>query len=683
MSASAVDIIIPIHGAADDLARCLASVARHTDLRTHGLLLALDGAQDADLEVALAQHAPAAARVLRFPDRLGFTGNANRAMRESRRDVVLLNSDTQVAAGWLDGLLAAAASDRQIGTVTPLSNNAALCSVPTGFEDNLLPLGWDVDQMAALVARVAQRCHPALPTAVGFCMWIRRSLLTAIGMFDQAHFPRGYGEENDFCLRASAAGWRHVCADDVYVQHAGQRSFGSEKAALQQAGCRMLRRLHPDYEATVAAFMRADPLDPVRARIVAALRAAQGSLIGGGSTAVGSTPRKVVHLVHGWPPLAMGGTEHYAWWLAHLQRRHREVAVYARMDDRSRAQGTALEINDRGIRVRVLNNQCMQRNPFARNAIHSWTFDRDFRRFLEIEQPDLVHVHHLVGHALSLSGVLRQLGVPIVRQVQDWWGLCATANYTHASGARCSGPSLARCTQCVVLTRIRPMAASNRLLHLARRLAARRSLKHADAYVMGSDCIRRDYTQAGMFAPGVPVHVCEYGVERPATSPPRRAPALPLRFGFIGAASPHKGLQIARAAFAGIDPALAVLEVWGYAGRRFAEDEKDQVYAAMDVLLFPSVGLESFGLAAREAMVRGVPVLASHDGALKELPAARFFPNGDVAALRAEVLALAQDPTAVQRWAAGLPAVRDTAAHATEIEAIYTDVLSRYPRRAS
>ena len=41
-------------------------------------------------------------------------------------------------------------------------------------------------------------------------MYIRRDCLDAVGPFDEAAFGRGYGEENDFCLRASHLGWRHV-----------------------------------------------------------------------------------------------------------------------------------------------------------------------------------------------------------------------------------------------------------------------------------------------------------------------------------------------------------------------------------------------------------------------------------------------------------------------------------------
>ena len=50
---------------------------------------------------------------------------------------------------------------------------------------------------------------------------------------DAVTFGKGYGEENDLCMRARARGWRHVLAADVYVHHVGGRSFGRRARALR------------------------------------------------------------------------------------------------------------------------------------------------------------------------------------------------------------------------------------------------------------------------------------------------------------------------------------------------------------------------------------------------------------------------------------------------------------------
>jgi glycosyltransferase involved in cell wall biosynthesis/GT2 family glycosyltransferase len=684
-----VDVVIPIYGAASELARCLDSVARETDLARHGAILIVDGPQDDAVERAV-EGFPATL-VQRNDVRRGFVASVNRGMAASSRDVVLLNSDTVVTPRWLEQLIAAAASSGDIGTVTPLSNHATLCSVPRPFEENLLPSGFDAASFAALVARVSQREYPRLPTAVGVCMYIKRALLDDIGLFDAEHFPLGYGEENEFCMRALARGWLHVADDATFIEHAGHRSFGASRTALQKTAARTLARLQPAYMPTIAAFMRADPLAAVRARIAAALRART-------ARSAARAPQRAMHVLHGWPPFQHAGTELYAYWLVRRQLRVREVSVFARMADPARGQGEGVELADDGARVRLVTNNFVQRDPLARNAIRDRTFERAFARFLDEERPELVHIHHLAGHAFSLATLARRRGIAIVYQVQDWWSLCARVNLLHASGARCSGPGLAKCAACAPLTRIAPAPLWNRVLHRMRWRAARAALATADAYVMGSRFIRDDYVRAGLLAKRAPAFVIPYGVDIVAGA--RRARSGPLRFGFVGSILPHKGLHLAVDALRGIDPSVATLHAWGNASASaeytamlrarggdslilegtFAEEEKPRIFGSLDALLVPSIGLESFGLAAREAMVCGVPVIAANDGALTELfdataAGGELFPNGDGAALAAIVRRIVARPALLDDWAARIPRPKSVDEHAEEIEEVYERVL--------
>ena len=99
------------------------------------------------------------------------------------------------------------------------------------------------------------------------------------------------------------------------------------------------------------------------------------------------------------------------------------------------------------------------------------------------------------------------------------------------------------------------------------------------------------------------------------------------------------------------------------------------------MLLVPSIGLESFGLAAREAMTRGVPVVASADGALTEMfepgVCGELFPSGDAAGLREIILRLAGAPEIVDGWSARIPPTKSVDEHAEEIEEVYQTVLAR------
>ena len=714
--ARGVDVIVPVYGAAADLSRCLSSVLAHSELGRHRLVVVLDGPQDAAVEDALAplhDRGEDAAVVLRQPERRGFAAAVNRGLTTSERDAVLLNSDTQVTARWLDKLQRAADSAADVGTVTPFSSHATICSLPRFLAENTVPAGYDVDGFASLVERVAAPSYPRLPTAVGFCMLVRRRLLATVGGFDAERFGLGYGEEVDLCLRAAAAGFAHLLADDTYVWHRGHGSFGGERAARVRRAEGRMRRLHPEYTRTIADFIRRDPLAEARGRVLAALAPPRQA-----ATARIDAPRRVVHLVHGWPPFATAGTEVYAQGLARRQARQRDVAAFARVAPADRRTGDAIEHDDHGVRVRLLVNRFDQRNPLARNALDERRQRRAFARFLDEERPDLLHVHHLAGHVATLVGVAARRRIPIVMQLQDWWPPCARVNLLHRDGYLCPGPGIGRCADCAPLTRRPPAVLWNRLLHALRRRWMRQALAAADVLVAGSRFLADSYARLGWVPVGRTIRVIPYGIESDGLAAVAAARAerasenaipTPLRCGFIGSLMPHKGAHVAVAALAGFEPREATLDVWGdpaadpeYARRlralagpavrfrgRFAEGGEAQVMAQLDLLLVPSLGLESFGLVAREAQAAGVPVLASRRGALIELFAGEGEPSA-TANGRGGALVEPDDPQAIAHWLRRLvaepgllaawrrvPPAKSMDEHADEIEALYAEVLGK------
>ena len=134
---------------------------------------------------------------------------------------MLLNSDTLVAPGWLERLRQAAYAAPDIGTATPLSNSASILSYPGPAEANPMSDIADTARLTMLAHKANAGSVVDIPVAVGFCMYIRRDCLDSVGLFRTDLFAQGYGEENDFCLRARHLGWRHVAAPGVFVAHAG------------------------------------------------------------------------------------------------------------------------------------------------------------------------------------------------------------------------------------------------------------------------------------------------------------------------------------------------------------------------------------------------------------------------------------------------------------------------------
>ncbi|MGI4976778.1 MAG: glycosyltransferase [Janthinobacterium lividum] len=240
--ARAMAVVVCVHNAAEDTRRCLDALARHG--RAPWSLVVVDDGSGAETRAVLDTHpAMATATLVRHEQALGYTRAANAGLRAAQGEfVVLLNSDTVVTAGWLDALERAFDSDPRCAVAGPLSNTASWQSVPLLSEggdwaSNPLPDGVTVDGAGRMVAG-RRAVHPALPFINGFCFAIRREALDAVGLLDEANFPQGYGEENDWCVRARIAGWTLRVADDCYVWHAQSKSFSHERRLklAEQAG---------------------------------------------------------------------------------------------------------------------------------------------------------------------------------------------------------------------------------------------------------------------------------------------------------------------------------------------------------------------------------------------------------------------------------------------------------------
>lgn len=229
-------VAVCVHNAPDEVRECLESVVRYTSA-PYSLVLVDDGS-DAPTREYLAEFAASqGATLIRNRVAKGYTFAANQGLRRSKAQyTVLLNSDTVVTPDWLDRMITCAESDPKIGLVGPLSNTASWQSVPNVIDDergdwaeNPLPAGVSPTDVARNVARQSGRLYPRLAFLNGFCLMFRRGILRELGYFDERSFGRGYGEENDYCLRATKAGWQLAVADDAYVFHRQSRSYSHDR----------------------------------------------------------------------------------------------------------------------------------------------------------------------------------------------------------------------------------------------------------------------------------------------------------------------------------------------------------------------------------------------------------------------------------------------------------------------
>ena len=418
-----VEIIVPVYGELDLTLACLESVL--TDLPPWARVVVVDDASpDPRVAVELGRlGAQGRITLLTRAANQGFPATANEGMRlDATRDVVLLNSDTLVAPGWITALREAAYSAADIGSATPLSNNATILSYPSTEHPNAIPDHSETIRLDALARGANSGCLVDIPTAVGFCVYIKRDCLNATGLLREDLFAQGYGEENDFCIRARHLGWRHVAVPSVFVAHVGGQSFGVTKQFLSERNMRTLNRLHPGYDELIHQFESADPMAEPRRRLDLARWAT-----------FRTAARSVLLITHG----RDGGVQrHVAARAAALRAEGLHPIVLWPVASR----------NGEG-RDCVLGNGIEGGTPNMRFSIPA---ELDLLAgILKADRPVRAEVHHMIGHDHRLLELFDRLDIRYEMIIHDYSWLCPRINLIGANKRYCGEPDITGCEACV------------------------------------------------------------------------------------------------------------------------------------------------------------------------------------------------------------------------------------------
>ncbi len=212
-------IIIVAHNQLPFTKECIDSILLRTD-EAYELILVDNGSTDGTLEYFKTIEG---AKIIVNASNRGFPAAVNQGVAVAEgRQVLLLNNDTIASTGWLRRMLGAMFSDSSIGLVGPCSNNVIgeqLIRVQYQDVSMMDGFAWDWGKHHA-----GQRVETR--RLVGFCLLIRREVIDQIGVMDE-RFGIGCFEDDDYCLRASRAGWKAVVARDAFVHHYGGRTFAS------------------------------------------------------------------------------------------------------------------------------------------------------------------------------------------------------------------------------------------------------------------------------------------------------------------------------------------------------------------------------------------------------------------------------------------------------------------------
>jgi GT2 family glycosyltransferase/glycosyltransferase involved in cell wall biosynthesis len=423
----AVDIVVPVHAGRETTLACIESLRAHRMGRGRIIVMA-DACPDPALLAALHALAEKELIVLSVETvNRGFPATANAGLRLAEgHDAVLLNADTVVTPGWLDGLRAAAYAAPDIGTATPLSNDATIFSYPRPDRADPAFDMAEADRLAAIAAAANAGTVVDVPTGHGFCLYIRADCLAETGLLREDLFAQGYGEENDFCMRARHLGWRHVAAPGVFVAHHGTRSFNAARADLRRRNVETLNRLHLGYDALIADWQKRDPLRDSRRRMdEARLQQARAGR------------ESVLLITH---DRAGGVRRHVAGRVAAIRRDGRQALVL-RPDNAKFADGSI------AAHAVVLDDGAEGAYPNLRFRMPE---DSDgLRACLEAQAVAAIEVQSLIGHAEGMLDLLLERAVPVDVAIHDHSWFCPRITLTTGDHRYCGEPDLAGCGDCV------------------------------------------------------------------------------------------------------------------------------------------------------------------------------------------------------------------------------------------
>lgn len=592
-----VDIVLPVYRGLEETRNCIDSVLRsHNRSRTR-LHIYNDCSPEPEVTAYLRELASRepSVRLVENPQNLGFVLTVNAGMAHALQQAdsigaLLLNSDTIVTGDWVDRMVAHLGAN--VGSVTALSNNATICSYPQ-LGANALPEGMDASALDHLTRRINAGVAVDVPTGVGFCMLISRAALEKAGLFDAEAFGKGYGEENDFCMRSGRLGFRHRLAMDVFVEHVGEVSFADDSKPGKIIAQKIIDERYPDYGSQVARFCSMDPGFSARVRLTLEVWKAR------------ERPVSVL-LTHTWG----GGTERAVQAIRASLAETGEVVIVRPMEDNN---GSGLV-----------------------NVSHASDFD-GFEFLFRYRTPDelaamlqalgtgMLQIHHLVGFGPSVRRAVALTGLPYSFHVHDNYAICPQITLTDAIGNYCGEPGENGCDSCIAerpsngAADIRNWRANNQW-----------PLLGAQAVFAPS----RDAAQRMQRYTGIPVQAV-YHESSIDTNPGRLGRgARPYRVLLLGVMAAHKGLNhlLAIAEEARRVRAPLAFHLIGYPqadmprnpgfswSGPYAEQDLDELIEAHDpdAFLFLSQAPETYSYTLSHALRDGRPIAANRLGAFTE-----------------------------------------------------------------
>lgn len=598
-------IIMPIYNAYDATKAAIESVIQHTDLKTNKLLLINDKSTDERIGELLSSYQGPNIIIQHNQENLGFVKTVNIGMKFDKNDVLLLNSDTEVTANWLEKIKNCAYQDDNIATVTPLSNNATLASVPKAFVPSVLPEGYSLDKMAELVENCSYKEYPEIPTGHGFCLFIKRDVLNKVGYFDEESFGKGYGEESDFCYRCFNYGYRHVLCDDTYIYHKESQSFTDSKIERIKKAGEIIEKRYPSYLSRLNSWCQRKPHRYI------------GDNIGLHLGAVEPRPN-ILFIIHDWDKNNLGGTTLHADDIVQTLRNKYNFHIFTK-----NRVGYAVYSYYEQTETKI---QLPDIEEFKDLRYYNSEYQKLLEKIIDMFQISIVHIHHLKGHYFNIKNIINKYKLYIIIGLHDYYSICPqiTKLYKNEQYCGCT-PNKEKCAECL------RYLFKNDLDIDCWRHEWHSLLKSANKIIVPSESTKKEinkiYQDLGLT-------VIEHGINiKKETSKLQIDINKNFNVAFVGAIGIHKGSKILEEFIKRKDWKNIKLHLFGILdsplqkntkfyinhGRYKREELKEKLKKNnIQLICLLSTVPETYSYSLSESIACGIPVLAFNIGALGE-----------------------------------------------------------------
>lgn len=604
------DVIIPIYNAIDCVKECVNSVIKNTDLKENGLILIDDKSPDESvreyLKVLESDLKNINVTILYNETNLGFVGTVNKGMKYSKNDVLLLNSDTEVGPKWLELMKECAYSQENVGSVTALSNNATLVSVPIGLQANELPSNMSFEEYAILVQMNSLKKYPELPTAHGFCMYIRRDVLDNVGYFDAKTFGKGYGEENDFSYRCMEYGYKHLLCDEVIVYHKESQSFSESKTELINNNLKILAKRYPAYVSKTDMWLKRFPLKNICQNI---------------NYSINQYNRKnILFVVHDWSNIKdnIGGTTLHCYDLIEGLREHFNIHVLAPEGGLYKIY-SYFKTGEEELKFDGIMNNVGIANLYSKE------YESMVEKIVDGLDIDVVHVHHMIGHYFDILDVAKSRNIKTIYTVHDFYCLCPSINMLYNMEQYCLCIDKKDCTQCLK----NKLGISNNIINLWK-VRWENYLEQFDEVLTPSkstkEILQKEYTKLHCkdIEHGINIHQNKSNLTYNGK----------MNVAFVGVMAKHKGAEIVQDLIKIVKDSDVSFHLFGdseYQGLKkstnnyiyhgkYKREELPQLLADNNINLVCNLSIwpETYSYTLTETISCGVPVLSYNVGAVAE-----------------------------------------------------------------